>query len=112
MNKLTCEEVLKALKDGKKITYGDMNKTYMCMVDGSLCAFYKKDNKPLGIKPYIMFYDDDFSKNSGYELYDEKPPLDEVEKKYLSRILNPLKKSVKKILISKWQLNDTNREYI
>lgn len=110
--KLTCEEVLKALKDGKKITCGDLNKTYMCMIDGSIRAFYKKDNKPLCIRPYIMFYDDEISKFSEYELYDEKPPLDEVEKKYLSNILPPLKKSVKTIKIVKNSCGDTDNEYI
>ena len=109
--KLTCEEVLKALKDSKKITYGEMNKTYMCMVDGEIRAFYKKDNKPLCIRPYIMFYDDEISKFSEYELY-EKPLLDEVEKKYLSRIVNPLKNSVRKITISKHKYYDSDKEYI
>lgn len=109
--KLTCEEVLEALRKGKKITYGELNKIYMCMIDGEIRAFYKEDNKPLCIRPYIMFSDGEISNCSEYELY-EKPPLDEVEKKYLSRILNPLKNSVRKITISKWQLNDIDREYI
>ena len=107
---MTCEEVIKALREGKAVCKKDLN-YYICLENGKTVVRYKDDDKYCYEWKGFQFSNDEIINGTDYEIY-EKSILSVAEKKYLSRILNPLKNSVRKITISKWQLNDTDREYI
>ena len=106
---MTFYEALKALNEGKKIRKkwwyaGD----YIWLDKENIL----KDKN--GSETYVSLRFD-FKTNNEWEIYEE-PILDEAEKKYLSDVLRPFKKSFAKILISKsnfYICNDNNyKEHI
>lgn len=91
---MTFYEALKALNEGKKI-----RKKWWYAGD---YIWLDKENTlkdKNGSKTYASLRFD-FKTNNEWEIYEE-PILDEAEKKYLSDVLRPFKKSFSKILISK-----------
>lgn len=95
---MTFYEALKALNEGKKI-----RKKWWYAGD---YIWLDKENTlkdKNGSKTYVSLRFD-FKTNNEWEIYEE-PILDEAEKKYLSDVLRPFKKSFAKILISKSNRN-------
>ena len=95
---MTFYEALKALNEGKKI-----RKKWWYAGD---YIWLDKENTlkdKNGSETYVSLRFD-FKTNNEWEIYEEpilEPILDEAEKKYLSDVLRPFKKSFAKILISK-----------
>lgn len=91
---MTFYEALKALNEGKKIRKKWWYKCDYIWLDENNTL---KDKN--GSKTYVSLRFD-FKTNNEWEIYEETI-LDEEEKKYLSDVLRPFKKSFSKILISK-----------
>lgn len=91
---MTFYEALKALNEGKKI-----RKKWWYAGD---YIWFDKENtlKNKNGSETCVALEFDFRTKNEWEIYEE-PILDEAEKKYLSDVLRPFKKSFSKILISK-----------
>lgn len=91
---MTFYEALKVLNEGKKIRKKCWYKGDYIWLDENNTIRNKKGS---GTGVAVNF---DFMTKNEWEIYKE-PILDEAEKKYLSDVLRPFKKSFSKILISK-----------
>ena len=112
---MTLLELQKALKEGKEVT-NNGGETYLKIENkycenGEFVERNGKTDKLVQRRGSIVLDIDCFLKNdTGYKLY-KKPILDEVEKKYLSNIICPLRKKYK-IMIQKNYLISYSCEYI
>lgn len=96
---MTINEMLETLREGKAVACDD--RLYMKIENGRFVERSQESGGVVIASSCVLIPIDDVLKNeTDYRIY-EKPVLNDVEKKYLSEVLRPFKKSFAKIVISK-----------
>lgn len=90
---MTCEEILKALRDGKAVKRRNED-DYFLLADDAIIKRSIKDNELVFSNLNFSFRLDEVKKGEfDFEIYE--PKLTEEEKKYLSGVIKPFKKDYK-----------------
>ena len=99
---MTFEELREALKEGKAVTCN--NRTYVEIEDGQVAERYQKNDDILLRSTFLclgLSASGILNNETGFEIYNKKHILDDIEKEYLESFLRPFTKEYEKILIQK-----------
>lgn len=90
---MTCEEILKALRDGKAVKRKNED-YYFLLADDAIIEYPIKDSKRVSFSLNFCLTLDEVKKGEfDFEIYE--PKLTESEREYLSGFLRPFKKDYK-----------------
>lgn len=96
---MTCEEILKALRDGKAVKRKNEG-YYFLLADDAIVEYSINNSKWVASNQSFYFRLDEVKKDKlDFEIYE--PVLTEEERKYIAAIIAPLRKSWKRITITK-----------
>lgn len=99
---MTFEELKEALKEGKAVTQN--NRTYIEIENGKMVERYQENDEILLRSTYLylgLSVSGILNNETGFEIYNKKHILDDIEKEYLENFLRPFTKGYEKIIIQK-----------